>query len=196
MTRSRHERYAFALVLFALGVAILGHGVAATVYADGVTAVTVAFPLVGATLAYRSFLGLLPAASPLSGDGVAAALAAVTAAVVNVSVPIVGATTGLFAAVASLPSYWPALVAGVAGFTTLGVYELLADRVAGRHALAKVVGAGAVAVAVGVLILVAPARPGEFLTPVDAMAGVAGAVLASALFDYASGRSNTSAPAQ
>ncbi|MFC7079825.1 hypothetical protein [Halorussus caseinilyticus] len=185
MNYARHERYAYALALFALGVAFLGHGMAATVYTDGVTPVTVALPLVGSVVAYRSFVGLLPPGSSLSADGFLALLAAVTTAVVNLVVPAIDATTDLFAAVSSPPAYWPAVVAGVAGFTTLGVYELLADRLSGPHALAKLLGAGTVATAVGVLLLVAPARPSGFLTPGEAMAGVGGAVLAAVLFDGA-----------
>lgn len=186
MTDAGHERYAFALVLFAVGVTLLGHGMAATVYADGPTPVTVAVPLVGAAVAYRSFVGLLPPESPLSADGFPGVLAVLTTAVVNLAVPAIAGVAGVSPTAASPPTYWPAFVTGVAGFATLGVYELLADRVSGRYALAKLLGAGAVAGAVGVLLLVAPAGPAGLLAPADAAAGLGGAVLASALFDYAS----------
>lgn len=185
MTDARYERYAFALVLFAVGVALLGHGMAATVYADGPTPVTVAVPLVGAAVAYRSFVGLLPPESPLSADGFVGLLAGLTTAVVNLAASAVGATTNLSPTATAPPTYWPAFVAGVAGFTTLGAYELLADRISGRYALAKLLGAGLVAGAVGILLVVASARPVEFGTHVDATSGIAGAVLASVLFDYA-----------
>lgn len=186
MNDSGYEQFAYVLALFALGIALLGHGIAATVYADGPTPVTVALPLVGSIVAYLSFVNLLPPESSLSAVGFLGLLGLLTTGLVGVGVPVVEATTTLVSSAASPPTYWSGFLAGFAGFTTLGVYELLADRASGRYALAKLCGAGVAATAVGVLLLVSPARPGRFLTPIDAMAGLGGAVLASALFDYAS----------
>lgn len=185
MNDTGYERYVYALMQFALGIALLGHGIAATVYADGVTPVTVGLPLVGSIVAYYSFVNLLPPESPLSAVGFLGLLGVLTAAMVNLAIPAVDVTTGLFSNVSSSPFYWSGFLVGFAGFTTLGVYELLAERLSGQHALAKLLGVGVVAIAIGVLLLVAPARPGKFLTPVDAMAGLGGAVLAVALFAYA-----------
>lgn len=199
------ERYAYALALFVFGVALLGHGMAATVFVDGVTATTVALPLVGSVLAYRSFAGALPSDSSLSADGFLVLLSVLTAGFVNLVVPPVYASANVLPSAATPPTYWGALVVGVAGFAAFGVYELLADRVSGGHALAKLFGAALVATGVGILMLAPPAQsfafsaqaqPGAlarvggsadaFLAPdsSDALPAVVGAVLAAAPFDY------------
>ncbi|WP_276301792.1 hypothetical protein [Halorussus lipolyticus] len=196
MNDSGHERFAYALALFALGVALLGHGIAATVYADGPTPVTLALPLVGSIVAYRSFVTLLPPESSLSDAGFLGLLGALTTGLVNLAVPAATAAANLGPASVTPPNHWTGLLVGFAGFTTLGVYELLTDRVPGQsggHALAKSVGAGLVAGAVGVGLLVAPARPAGFLTPVEAMAGLGGALVAVALFDYVKADETTDA---
>lgn len=189
MNEPKYERYAYALALFALGVAILGHGVAATVFVEGVTPTTVALPLVGSAVAYRSFVGLLPAESSLSADGFLVLLATLTAGFVNLVGPVVYRSANVLPGAATPPSYWGALVVGVVGFAALGVYELLADRAGGRYALAKLLAAALVVAGVAVL-LVSPNQPFAGVESARAVAGVVGAVVAVALFDYTVVREN------
>jgi hypothetical protein len=184
MSESKYERYVYVLGLFVLGVGVLGHGVAATVFVESVTPATVALPLVGSAVAYRSFVGLLPAESSLTADGFLVLLATLTAGFVNLVGPAVYRSATVSPGALTPPGYWNALVVGVAGFTALGVYELLAGRVGGRYALVKLLGASVVAIGVGLVLLVAPTRPVAVVTPIDVMAGLAGAILAAVLFDY------------
>lgn len=188
---AKFEQYAHALALFALGVAILGHGMAATMFVEGLTPATVALPLVGSAVAYRSFVGLLPRESSLSADGFLVVLSVLTAGFVNLVGPAIYRSTNVLPGVATPPSYWAALVVGVAGFATLGVYELLADRVGGRYALAKLLAAALVAIGVAVL-LVTSTRSLARGESVRALSAVVGAVVAAALFDYTAVRETKS----
>lgn len=179
------ERYAYSLTLFVVGVALLGHGMAATVFIEGVTPATIVLPLVGSAVAYRSLVGLLPPESSLSANAFLVLLATLTAGFVNLVVPVVYASANVLPGVETAPGYWPALVVGVTGFTALGVYELLADRIGEQYLLAKLLVVALVAIVIGLGLLRSSGQSLANVASVHPIVGFGGAVFAAALTDYA-----------
>lgn len=184
MHGAKYERFGHALALFGLGVVVLAHGIAATVFVEGVTPRTVALPLVGSAVAYRSFVGLLPEESLLSTDGVLVVLAALTAGFVNLVGPAVYASATDLPRTVTPPDYWSALVVGVAGFAALAVYELLAARISGRHVPVKLLVAALIGATVGFALLDPQKLSLAQIVSFDALPVIGGALLAVALFDY------------
>lgn len=187
-------RYAYTFLLFAIGVTLLGHGVAATVMSREVpTVLTIGLPFVGAMLAYLSILQHFPSGSWLTGDGVVVVLALGTTAFVNASVPAFYEFVGILdGRTLGIPGgYWNVFVAGVAGFTALGVYELLTRRVDGRYAFWKLSSAAVVSIVAGGSLLWLSKEPFPVVDVVTGLPPITGAALMSVLFDYAELREET-----
>lgn len=172
-----------AVALFAVGVALLGHGMAATVFVDYPTPATVLLPLVGAAVAYRSLTSALPPESPLSSDWPVALLATLTFGFVNAVVPALYGVANLLPSAAGPPGYWTQFLVGAAGFTAVGGYAALASRFAGPpYALAKSLGVGAVSLLVGGSLVVRVETLAPRAGTVDPVAALVGAAVAAALF--------------
>lgn len=181
-------RYVHALALFVVGVTLLGHGMAATVLVGGaLTVETVALPALGSALAYHSLVGLLPEESPFASTGLLVALAAATTVFANAVVPTLYSFAYAVPALPVAPRYWEPFVVTVSGFTALGVYEILAARVAVRpYAMSKLFGAALVATGTAVALAVGLSKPPLAATgTLDAAFAVAGAAMGAMLFDVA-----------